>query len=329
MTVRYNGAFLDAEIVKISSHYLGEAASNEGGLHRWRCPRCGLGTFRADSNAGTAGCSREGCGLYGSVDAVRTIARFEALNLNTQLRDILRLGKQILDTASEAASREGTVEGPVGPETARVSDEPATVSRHSQPETVASPGHTPAHGSHVAPEGQRRGPSPEEIRRILEEQAERELDRRIEAEVEKAEQAWWEDLEAEEDDLIKLKDKSVERVLEAYSWATPVELLAAGICFWPVFLLSHWLVGLVDGPFLFFLELIGVSRPEAAGGQRAPLWDGLGPFLWEYYRALISTAPGACFSVYVWRELARGRRQKARLKSKQYVAILKPRRWEE
>lgn len=326
--MHYNGAFLDAEIVPICRHYLGTAESGESRLHCWRCPRCKVGTFHADGDAGTAGCTRDGCAFYGSVDAVQTIARFEGLNPNTQLRDVLRQGKRILNTASGDTGRGDTVEGPGGPETATVPDESAPVYRHGRPETAASPEPTAAHGSRAAPGGQRRGPSPEEIERILEEQAERRIEWRIDVAVEKAHLDWWEWLAAEEEGLIKLQDKSVERVLKAYSWATPVELLVAGVCFWSVFVFSHWLVGAVDGPFLFLLELVGVSRPEEVAGQRASLWDGLGPFFWKHYRALISTAPGACFSVYVWRELARERRQKARLKSKQYVAILKSRRWE-
>ncbi len=325
---QYNGGFLDAEIVKISSYYLGEVESTDGGIYQWRCPRCKVGTFRADRNAKTAGCTREGCGLYGSVDAVQTIARFEGLDHRTRLREVFRLGTEILDSASEAASRKGPVEGPVGPEAATVPDEPAPASRHGQPETVDSK-LSPARNPHAAPGEQRRGPSPEEIRWYWEQWAEQEVSRRIEAEVEKAEQAWWEELKAEERNLIERKDQSVKRVLEAYSWVRPIELLLATVVFCLTFLFLYWLIGVVDGPFLFVLEWIGLSGPQAAAGQGASLWDGLAPFLWEHWRALISTALGAGFSVYTWWEFAKERRRKARLTSKQYVAILKVRRREE
>ena len=322
--VRYDGTFLNHGIVKISSHYLGGAESNEGRLHLWPCPRCKVGEFRADGDAGTAGCTGEGCGLSGSVDAVQTIARFEGLDSNTHLRDVLRKGKQILDAAAETASRGGAVEGPVGQETAGVTGEPAPDSQQGQPETSASPESTPEHDTYAMLEGQLR--SPDEVRQIIKEQDEQRVRERIRAEVEKAKEGWWQELEAQERDAIKLNDQSVKRVLEAYSWMTPVELLLAVLCLWVVFLLSYWLLGGVDDLFVFVLELIGISQPEAAPGQQTSLWDGIVPFLWEHGRALISTVPGFCGAFYAWRELSRERRRKARLQSKQYVAILKPRR---
>ncbi len=324
--MRYDGSFLNQRIVKISRHYLGASDSGEAGLHCWRCPRCKVGEFRADGNAGTAGCTGEGCGLSGSVDAVQTIARFEGLDTHTHLRDVLRKGNQILEAAEETASRGGAAGRSVGPDTAGVTGEPAPDAQQGQPETSASPESTPQHDTHVMLGGRLR--SPEEVKQIIKEQEEQRVRQRIRAEVEKAKLVWWQELKTEERDLIKRKDQSVRRVLEAYSWMTPVELLLAAVSFCLVFLLSYWLVGVVDGPFLFLLELIGISRPEAAAGQQASPWDGLAPFLWEHYRALISTAPSAWSSVYVGRELARGRRHEARLKSKQYVAILESRRWE-
>lgn len=184
---QYNGGFLDAEIVKISSYYLGEVESTDGGIYQWRCPRCKVGTFRADRNAKTAGCTREGCGLYGSVDAVKTIARFEDLNHRTQLMDVLRKGKQILGSAAETAGRGGALEGPVGSETAGVTDEPD--SQQGQTDKVAGPEHTPAHYPQVMLGGRLRIMSPEEVERIREEQAEREVGLRIQEAVEKAREA--------------------------------------------------------------------------------------------------------------------------------------------
>ncbi len=326
MTV-YKGDFLDAKIVQISSHYLGEAEGSEEGLHRWPCPQCKVGEFRADGNAGTAGCTREGCGLYGSVDAVKTIARFEDLNHRTQLMDVLRKGKQILGSAAETAGRGGALEGPVGSETAGVTDEPD--SQQGQTDKVAGPEHTPAHYPQVMLGGRLRIMSPEEVERIREEQAEREVGLRIQEAVEKAREAWWEELKAEERKVSERNDQSIRRVLEAYSWVTPVESLVAAVSFWLAFLVSYWLIGVVDGPVLFVLDFIGISRPEAAPDQRATLWDGLAPFLWEHGRALISTVLGFCGSVYFGRDLVRNRRRKARLESRQYVAILTPRRRKE
>lgn len=291
----------------IVGHYLedrdgGRCVRRQGEWLTWLCPRCGREAYHANTKWGTAGCYAPECPIEKSQKWFGLVAGFEGLSRENDVREIRRIGLEIVAEHEEKARRRAEAEARAKEEQVRVERE---VREYAEAEQL-----------------RRRTAQDDTEQRLLDEH--RAEQTRLQAEAERTRS------DREHSERASRHEQALNRVLLARATVLLIELLL-GVAFGAVLALAVYLgIGWLESfvatgrPTVETFGLPGVepSRNDAWFVARArDVVDRILPGWFFLHRVPLAFSFGAVAGLILCWGLSRGRRTEHAFAEGEFAAI--------